>query len=207
MGDTADDRNLTRTAGEIDLDARARRNGHRGGVLWFTGLSGSGKSALAHALEARLFNAGWQVLVLDGDNLRFGLNADLGFSPEDRAENIRRAGEVAALFADAGMVCLASFVSPYAADRARARAAAGDAFHEIHVATPLEVCEARDPKGLYARARRGEIKGFTGIDAPYEAPEQPELVIDPARDDLETCAGRLEDYAHRAFAVSPTTAG
>lgn len=204
MDDKTGDRNLTRTAGTVDLDARARRNGHRGGVLWLTGLSGSGKSALAHAIEARLFAAGWQAFVLDGDNFRYGLNADLGFSAEDRAENIRRAGEVAALMAEAGLVVLASFISPFAADRARARAAAGDAFHEIHISTPVEVCEARDPKGLYARARRGEIKEFTGIDSPYEVPEQPELVIDPVRDDLETCTDRLEEYAKRAFAVSPT---
>src|SRR3546814_386164 len=158
--------------------ARAWRNGHRGAVIWMTGLSGTGKSTLAMRVEQRLFAKGLQVYVLDGDNVRRGLNADLGFSPEDRAENIRRVGEAAALFADAGLVVVTAFISPYRADRDRARAAAGDAFHEVYVKADLETCEARDPKGLYRRARAGEIPDFTGISAPYESPESPELIVD-----------------------------
>ena len=140
-------------------------------MLWFTGLSGTGKSTLALALERELFAKGYQVYVLDGDNIRAGLNANLGFSPEDRAENIRRVGEVASLFADAGFIVISSFISPYRSDRERARAAAKDAFHEIYVKASLEACEGRDPKGLYKRARKGEIPEFTGISSPYEAPD------------------------------------
>ena len=140
-------------------------------MLWFTGLSGAGKSTLALALERELFAKGYQVYVLDGDNIRTGLNANLGFSPEDRAENIRRVGEVAALFADAGFIVISSFISPYRSDRERARAAAKDAFHEIYVKASLAACEERDPKGLYKRARTGEIAEFTGISSPYEPPE------------------------------------
>ena len=176
--------NITMVGHGVAREARSARNGHKGGVLWFTGLSGSGKSTLALALEARLFAKGYHVYVLDGDNIRDGLNANLGFSPEDRAENIRRVGEVAALFADAGFLVITSFISPYRADRERARRAAPEAFHEIYIEAPLEVCEARDPKGLYKRARAGEIPEFTGVSSPYEPPEQPQLVIhtDRARD-------------------------
>ncbi|MGH6930474.1 MAG: adenylyl-sulfate kinase, partial [Dongiaceae bacterium] len=148
--------NISAVSHRISADHRSARNGHRGGVLWFTGLSGSGKSTLALALEARLFAKGYHVYVLDGDNVRTGLNANLGFSPKDRAENIRRVGEVAGLFADAGFLVISSFISPYRADRERARAAAGSSFHEIYIQAPLAVCEQRDPKGLYRRARTGE---------------------------------------------------
>ena len=144
--------NITTVGHGVPSEARAQRNGHRGGILWFTGLSGAGKSTLALALEARLFAKGYHVYVLDGDNIRDGLNANLGFSPEDRAENIRRVGEVAKLFADAGFLVVSSFISPYRSDRERARRAAPDAFHEIYIHASLEVCEERDPKGLY-RAR------------------------------------------------------
>jgi bifunctional enzyme CysN/CysC len=157
-----------------------------GATVWFTGLSGSGKSTIAVEVERRLVAAGRAAYLLDGDNLRHGLNADLGFSAADRTENIRRVGEVARLFADAGVVALVPVISPYAADRDRARAihdAAGLRFVEVWVDTPLELCEQRDPKGLYAKARAGEIKGFTGIDDPYEPPVHPELRLAPADGD------------------------
>ena len=157
-----------------------------GATVWFTGLSGSGKSTVAVELERALAAAGRPAYLLDGDNLRHGLNADLGFSAADRSENIRRVGEVARLFADAGVVALVPVISPYAADGARARAiheAAGLRFVEVWVDTPLEVCEARDPQGLYAKARAGELSGFTGIDDPYEAPHHPDLRLTPTDGD------------------------
>lgn len=162
---------------------RHARHGHKGAVVWFTGLPGAGKSTLASALERELFGLGWQAFVLDGDDLRLGLSADLGFSMADRVENIRRVAEVAKLFAEAGFVAIAAFISPYRNDRRRARhimqrEGLDIPFVEVYVSTPLEVCEARDPKHLYARARRGEIKDFTGISAPFEPPERAELVID-----------------------------
>lgn len=153
-----------------------------GATVWFTGLSGSGKSTVAVAVERELVAMGRPAYLLDGDNLRHGLNGDLGFSAEDRSENVRRVGEVARLFADAGVVALVPVISPYRSDRARVReihAMAGLPFVEVHLDTPIELCEQRDPKGLYAKARAGEIKGFTGIDDPYEAPEQPELRLTP----------------------------
>jgi len=158
----------------------------RGATVWFTGLSGSGKSTVAVEVERQLVAAGRAAYVLDGDNLRHGLNGDLGFTAADRTENIRRVGEVARLFADAGVVAVVPVISPYRVDRDRARAihaGAGVPFVEVWVDTPLEVCEARDPKGLYAKARAGEIKGFTGIDDPYEPPEHPELRLTPAHGD------------------------
>jgi bifunctional enzyme CysN/CysC len=154
----------------------------QGATIWFTGLSGSGKSTVATACEARLVAQGRPAYVLDGDNIRHGLNGDLGFSAEDRAENVRRVGHVAALMADAGIVALVPLVSPYRADRDRVRQvhiAAELPFVEVFVDTPLELCEQRDPKGLYAKARAGELKGFTGIDDPYEAPQHAELVLTP----------------------------
>lgn len=193
--------NLTRVEQGISDEARAFRNGHKGGVLWFTGLSGAGKSTLAVALEKRLFEKGYNVFVLDGDNVRHGLNANLSFSPEDRAENIRRVGEVAALFERAGMIAITSFISPYRSDRDRARQAAGSGFHEIHVKADVATCEARDPKGLYKKARTGEIKEFTGISAPYEAPDAPELVIDTAASSVEECVERLVNYVEGKFRV------
>jgi bifunctional enzyme CysN/CysC len=169
-------------------------------VLWFTGLSGAGKSTLALALEARLFAKGYHVYVLDGDNVRGGLNSNLGFSPEDRAENIRRVGEVAGLFADAGFLVISSFISPYRSDRERARQAAPEAFHEIYIKASLEACEERDPKGLYKRARAGEIPEFTGISSPYEAPEGPELIVRTDLLGVEECLSELVAYVERAFA-------
>ena len=166
----------------------------RGATVWLTGLSGSGKSTVAAACERALVDAGRPAYVLDGDNLRHGLNADLGFSAADRAENVRRVGHVARLFADAGVVALVPLISPYRADRDLVRALhaeAGAPFVEVFVDTPIELCEQRDPKGLYAKARAGEITGFTGVDDPYEPPEAPELVLTPADGDAHAMAARL----------------
>jgi len=163
-----------------ERDQRWAALGHGGATLWMTGLPGSGKSTVAAGVEAQLLGQGRSTYVLDGDNLRHGLNGDLGFSAEDRAENVRRTAEVSALLADAGVVVLVALVSPYRADRDAARAvheARGLPFLEIHVATSLEECERRDPKGLYARARAGEITGLTGVDDPYEPPDSPEVVV------------------------------
>jgi bifunctional enzyme CysN/CysC len=186
--------NIFWSESEITAERRARRNQHRGAVVWLTGLSGAGKSTVARALEKELFRQTMNTYVLDGDNLRHGLNANLGFAPEDRAENIRRVSEVAKLMADAGTVVITSFISPYRADRARARAIAlqaGAEFVEIFVDAPLSVCEQRDPKGLYQKARAGELKGFTGIDAPYEAPEDPEIVIHTDQQTPEECLTQI----------------
>ncbi|MCX5931891.1 MAG: adenylyl-sulfate kinase [Cyanobacteria bacterium] len=170
----------------VDRDSRASQRGHRSAILWFTGLSGAGKSTLANAVNVELFQRGLATYLLDGDNVRHGLCCDLGFSDADREENIRRIGEVAKLFLDAGVITLTAFVSPFRADRDRARALVeGGDFIEIHCAAELAVCEQRDPKGLYAKARAGVIKEFTGISSPYEAPESPELRIDTG--------GRLQD--------------
>lgn len=165
---------------------RAALNGHNSAIVWFTGLSGAGKSSLAHAVEERLHQAGSRTFVLDGDNVRHGLCADLGFSDAARSENIRRIGEVAKLFVEAGLVVLTAFISPFRSDRERVRGlvAPGD-FIEVHCHCPLEVCEARDVKGLYRRARAGQIEQFTGISSPYEAPAAPDLMIDTSVHDLE----------------------
>ncbi len=176
----AKSKNIFWTEGKITAHQRAIRSGHRGAVVWLTGLSGAGKSTIAQALERELFQRAMQTYVLDGDNIRHGLNSNLGFSPEDRVENIRRVSEVAKLMADAGTVVITAFISPYRMDRRRAREIAleGNAeFIEVFVDAPLEVCETRDPKSLYKKARAGEIRDFTGIDAPYQAPEDPEIVV------------------------------
>jgi adenylylsulfate kinase len=187
---TSDDsrRNLTWHTGDVTRADRERMNGHRGATLWLTGLSGSGKSTVAHRVEAHLAAAGMRAYVLDGDNVRHGLNRDLGFGEADRHENIRRVAEVARLFTDAGLIAIVAFISPYRADRAAARALVGDDFVEVYVATPAAVCEARDPKGLWARARRGELRAFTGVDAPYEPPEHTDVTIGAAGEDVEACA-------------------
>jgi len=195
--------NLTRVEHSVTADNRAQRNGHSGGVMWFTGLSGAGKSTLAMGVEQRLFNKGYHVYVLDGDNVRRGMNANLGFSPEDRAENIRRVGELGALFADAGFICITAFISPYQSDRDRARKAAGDAFHEIYVAADMETCERRDPKGLYRKARKGEITEFTGVSAPYEPPLKPELTVDTDHRSIDDCVQEIVDYVEKTFAIKP----
>jgi len=174
---------------------RAQQRGHRSAILWFTGLSGAGKSTLANAVNAALFERGLACYVLDGDNVRHGLCKDLGFSDADREENIRRIGEVAKLFLDAGVVVLTAFVSPFQADRQRARALVeGGDFIEIHCAADLAVCEQRDTKGLYAKARAGEIKEFTGISSPYEAPEAPELRVDTGSQSLEQSVEQVLAY-------------
>lgn len=178
----------------LSQEKRVASMGQNGGVFWFTGLSGAGKSTLAMAVEQALHEKGYKTYVLDGDNVRHGLNADLGFSPKDRAENIRRIGHVAALMADAGLIVITAFISPYQADRTRAREAAPNDFHEIYVKADLQTCETRDPKGLYKKARAGEIKDFTGIDSPYEAPANPEIVIDTQNNPLETCIEQTVAY-------------
>ena len=174
---------------------RANQKGQRPCVVWLTGLSGSGKSTLANALEQALFLEGYHSYLLDGDNVRHGLNKDLGFSDEARVENIRRIGEVARLFVDAGLIVITAFISPFRTDRRMVRDLLGhDEFVEVFVDTPLEVCERRDPKGLYRKVRAGEIKNFTGIDAPYEAPASPELVLDTVRNDVDTCVAEIVSF-------------
>ncbi len=194
MGKPVSD-NITWHDGHVTAEQRQTILGQRGAVLWFTGLSGSGKSTVARRVEQLLLLAGHQTYVLDGDNLRMGLNQDLGFSAGDRSENIRRVGCVAQLFADAGVLCLSAFISPYRADRqtARERVPEGQ-FLEVFIDTPLEVCEARDPKGLYKKARAGEIPTFTGISAPYESPESPEIQVKTADRSVESCAQEVVDY-------------
>jgi bifunctional enzyme CysN/CysC len=185
----------------VSFAERAKRNGHRGGVLWLTGLSGSGKSTIAAAVERALFDRGWSVARLDGDDLRLGLNRDLSFTTTDRSENIRRAAEVAALLARAGMVVITPLISPLREDRARAREIVGKHFLEVFVSTALEVCEQRDPKGLYAKARAGQIAEFTGVSAPYEAPLAPELAVDAGVLSPEEAATRVIEHAQLAFSM------
>jgi len=185
----------------LTADVRAARNGHRGGVLWFTGLSGAGKSTLAMEVEQRLFAKGYQVYVLDGDNVRRGLNANVGFSPEDRTENIRRVGEAAALFADSGIICITAFISPYRVDRDRARASASGHFHEIYIEADVETCETRDPKGLYKKARAGEIQQFTGVSAPYESPEAADLVVNTATESVADSVASIVRYVENTFTL------
>lgn len=189
----------------VSRDERERRNGHRGAVIWLTGLSGSGKSTLAMGLERRLFRSGAATYVLDGDNIRTGLNSDLGFSATDRSENIRRIGQVAALFADAGNIVITAFISPTIRDRAVARAACEGRFHEIYLKADVAACEARDPKGLYRKARAGEISDFTGVSAPYETPEEPEATLDTATSSIERCLDQLTDYVHSVTALDEFT--
>jgi adenylyl-sulfate kinase len=190
--------NVTWHAGEVSREDRFGSLGARGVTLWFTGLSGSGKSTVAAAVESRLVHQGRTAYRLDGDNLRTGLNGDLGFSRADRDENVRRAAEVACLFADSGAVALVALISPYAESRQRARAVhhrAGLPFVEIYMATSVDLCARRDPKGLYARAEAGEITSFTGVDDPYEVPSAPDLVIEPGTelsDAVEAVVGALQ---------------
>ncbi|MCH7487680.1 MAG: adenylyl-sulfate kinase [Proteobacteria bacterium] len=181
---------------------RRAMNGHGGGVLWLTGLSGSGKTTLALALEQHLSLKGYQAYVLDGDNIRGGLNSDLGFSPQDRDENIRRIGEVSALFAEAGFIAITAFISPYAKDRRRARAIDPARFREVHVNADLETCERRDPKGLYRKARQGRITDFTGISAPYEIPENPDLVIHTGNESVANSVSTLLGFVETEFGAA-----
>ena len=200
-GQTIRSTNIFRVEHRVPVEDRWHTNGHKGGILWMTGLSGAGKSTLGFFLEQHLFRKGYQVYVLDGDNIRHGLCADLGFSPEDRFENIRRVGNAAALFARAGFLVITAFISPYRSDRDRIRAVAPDIFHEIHIDANLAVCEERDPKGLDLKARKGEIADFTGVSAPYEAPLLPELRVDTAAHSPEECLAILSDYVSRNFAL------
>jgi len=194
---------LTAVEHKVTPTARAAVNRHKGGIIWLTGLSGSGKSTIAMEVERRLFNRGFQVFTLDGDNIRQGLNSDLGFSPEDRAENIRRIGEVANLFVQAGMVVLTSFISPYRSDRDRARAINPGAFHEVWVKADVQECQRRDPKGLYAKAMAGGIPEFTGISAPYEEPVHPELVLDTQSLSVDEAVEKLIRYIERDLQRDP----
>ena len=189
----------------VARELKEKRNQHKSRVLWFTGLSGSGKSTVANATEKVLHDMGLQTYILDGDNVRMGLNKDLGFSPEDRTENIRRITEVANLFADSGSIVLTAFISPYREDRDKAREIIStEDFIEVFVSADLLVCESRDPKGLYKKARAGEIKGFTGIDAPYEAPLNPELIVETDKNDIETCAQIVVDHLVEEGIISKT---
>ncbi|WP_163329312.1 adenylyl-sulfate kinase [Desulfurobacterium thermolithotrophum] len=181
--------------GRVTRKDREGMKGHKSFILWFTGLSGSGKSTLSHKVEEKLFEMGVHTYVLDGDNIRMGLNKDLGFTEEDRRENIRRIGEVAKLFVDAGIVVLTAFISPYRRDRdfVRNLVAEGD-FIEVYVKCPLEVCEKRDPKGLYKKARAGIIKNFTGINDPYEEPLNPEVVVETDKMSVDECVEKVISY-------------
>ncbi|MED3882862.1 adenylyl-sulfate kinase [Priestia megaterium] len=193
--------NITWHDAGITKEDRREQNNHHSFVLWFTGLSGSGKSTVANAVAKALFDKNIRNYVLDGDNVRFGLNKNLGFSAEDRTENIRRIGEVSKLFVDSGQVVLTAFISPFQEDRAQVRKILeGNEFLEVYVECPLEECEKRDPKGLYKKARSGEIRDFTGIDSPYESPANPELTINTSTQSVEECVQTVIEYlANRKF--------
>jgi adenylylsulfate kinase len=186
------DKNIVWHHATVTRARRQQQNGHRGAIVWFTGLSGSGKSTLAHAVEEMLHQQGCRTFVLDGDNVRHGLCSDLGFSSKDRVENIRRIGEMAKLFMEAGVIVLTAFISPYRADRERVRGMVehGD-FIEIFCNATIEVCEGRDVKGMYKKARAGQIPEFTGISSPYEAPENPELSVDTGKAEIEACVQQV----------------
>ena len=195
--------NVTWHAHTVSKEERCKLNGHKGAVLWFTGLSACGKSTIANEVDFKLNQRGKHTYVLDGDNIRMGLNKNLGFSAEDRAENIRRIGEVAKLFASAGTITLTAFISPYRADRDKVRELmpAGE-FIEVYVNASLETCEKRDPKGLYKKARAGEIKNFTGISDPYEAPEKAELILDSDNKDINQLADEVIAYLEKQGILS-----
>ncbi len=196
--------NIFETTTNIDPKKLARANGHKGGVLWFSGLSGSGKTTIARAVNRALFAKGYQSFVLDGDNTRNRLNADLGFSEEDRHENLRRIGITASLFAEAGSICIAAFISPYKEDRDRARVATGENFHLIYVKASVEKCEERDVKGLYAKARAGEIENFTGISAPFEEPDNADLVLDTEKLSVEKAVELAVEYVEKNLVITRT---
>lgn len=191
-------KNITWHESEVTKGERQSLNEHKSAILWFTGLSGSGKSTISVALEKVLHDRGIRSYRLDGDNVRHGLNKNLGFSPEDRTENIRRIGEVSKLFVDAGVLVLSAFISPYIADRDQVRNLVNDdEFIEVYVKASLEVCETRDPKGLYKKARAGEIKGFTGIDDPYEEPVDAEIIIATDKLDVDECVAQIITYLEK----------
>lgn len=201
--------NITWHEGHVQRETRHQLLGQKGCTIWFTGLSGSGKSTIAYTLEHALVQRGRLAYVLDGDNIRHGLNKNLGFSAEDREENIRRIGEVAKLFADAGLITMTSFISPYRKDRDNVRLLHEQGnlpFIEVYVCTPIETCEQRDPKGLYKKARAGQIKNFTGIDDPYEPPLKPELTLDASRLSPQDAAAMLLRYLAERKIISPQSA-
>jgi len=188
----------------VTRERREALNGHGSVILWFTGLSGSGKSTLAHAVEERLYQMGCRTFVFDGDNVRHGLCSDLGFSAEDRVENIRRVGEMSKLFLETGVIALTAFISPFRSDRDRVRSLVPHGeFFEIYCKCPLEICETRDVKGLYKRARAGEIKDFTGISSPYEEPEKPELVVNTGSAPVEECATQIVEMLRERGVIAP----
>jgi len=198
--------NITWHEGHVNREEREKLLSQKGALIWTTGLRGSGKSTIAYTLEHALVQRGHLCYVLDGDNIRHGLNKNLGFSAEDREENIRRLGEVGKLFVDTGVITITAFISPYRADRNIARETVGpDSFFEVFCDTPLEVCEERDPKGLYKKARAGELKGFTGIDDPYEAPEKPEMVIDTSKVTPQEAAVAMCEMLEKAGKIPPLT--
>ena len=186
--------NITPVSHDVSISERINRSGHKGAVVWLTGLSGSGKTTLAKNVERKLFDKGYNVYMLDGDNIRDGLNSNLGFTDEDREENIRRIGEVAALFARAGFVVITAFISPFAKDRKMALNTFKDNSHEIYLSCNIETCEQRDPKGLYKKARKGEILNFTGIDSPYETPKSPDLIINTQDETLKESEKQLFNF-------------
>ena len=187
----------------VTRERRNQSNNHQSVVLWFTGLSGSGKSTLAHVLEEKLFNKGCKTLVLDGDNVRHGLNSNLDFSDDGRKENIRRIGEVAKLMLESGLIVMTAFISPFREDRVAVRNLISNSdFIEIYCKASLEICEARDVKGLYKRARAGEIKNYTGIDSPYEAPENPELIIDTDKETLDESVSKIYSFLERKAIIN-----
>jgi adenylylsulfate kinase len=187
--------NIVKHRATVSRSRREKQNRHRSVIVWYTGLSGSGKSTVAHAVEEELHQAGCRTFVFDGDNVRHGLCVNLGFSEDDRHENIRRIGEMAKLFIEAGVIAMTAFISPFRSDREGVRALVSENdFIEIFCDSPLEVCEGRDVKGLYKKARAGEIKNYTGISAPYEPPEHPDLILDTEADSVETNVGKVLDF-------------
>ena len=195
--------NIFRQAALVTKEDKQLQSGHKSAVLWFTGLSGAGKSTLAHAVEKALFDLGCRTIVIDGDNVRHGLCADLGFTNEDRQENIRRVGELSKLFIDAGVITLTAFISPFQADRSRVRNLVNDnEFIEIYCNANLSACEQRDVKGLYAKARRGEISDFTGISSPYEPPQDAEINLDTGSDSLVNCVEKVINYLRASGVIN-----
>lgn len=196
-------KNITPYHGSVTKNERVLQAKHKPVILWFTGLSGAGKSTLAHAVEKTLFDLGCRTFVIDGDNVRHGLCADLGFSEQDRHENIRRIGEMSKLFLDAGVITLTAFISPYRADRGRVRALVNEGeFIEVYCKAKLDICERRDVKGLYAKARKGDILDFTGISSPYEPPFNPELALDTGIESLQSCVEKVVTYLLKCDLIS-----
>ncbi len=194
---------IKKQKGKISKEDRWRLNGHKSALIWFTGIPGAGKSTLSYTLEQKLYEMGIRCFVLDGDNIRHGLSKDLGFSPEDRRENLRRVGEVARLFVEAGILTIAAFASPFKADREMVRKlfTPGE-FIEVYVKCPVEICEKRDPKGLYEKVKKGEIKGLTGFDAPYEPPENPEIILETDKCSVEECIQKILQFLKEKKIIS-----